>query len=256
MSKAEAYVGLTGPATPHEMSVVSKSVPAGLMTLLMVGVLVSEKTLGGDTNKYPERYPAMSDLRSVFDAASPEHLNLVHYATDHPEQLYAQMMEVARRAGPRFRGFQLNTVWPQPNILADYRQVVDPSYRIIVLQVGGRAMMECAHDPVRIAQRVATEYSGLVDYVLIDPSGGKGKGIDLEFAEQCLVALEPVIDVRAGIAGGLSGDNVGQLSSLRERHEFSIDAEGRLRDPKTDILNLTAVSDYLREGFRLFGEDI
>lgn len=56
--------------------------------ILMVGVLASMKTLYGKTNKWPNRYPKIEDIKNIFLCNSKHLLNLIHYGTKHAETLY------------------------------------------------------------------------------------------------------------------------------------------------------------------------
>ena len=128
-----------------------------------------------EKNKWPNRYPDPDKVAGIF----PDHplaLNLVHYNTKTPEYLFDEMVAVTQIAGPNFHGFQLNIAWPDPEALKRYRNYFHKVK--IVLQVGQRAFLSVAESPEKLALKVKSEYTGLVDYVLLDPSGGLGKFFD------------------------------------------------------------------------------
>ncbi|MBI2450547.1 MAG: hypothetical protein HYV47_03355 [Candidatus Nealsonbacteria bacterium] len=113
------YVGITGFMRRQEVSAVLEQ--ANLrVRMLMVGVLVSSKTLSGRQNKWPNRYPKIKEMADIFPE-DPNALNLIHYNTDEPETLANQLLELTDRGGHNLRGFQLNIAWPFPIELFAYR---------------------------------------------------------------------------------------------------------------------------------------
>ncbi|MDP3726249.1 MAG: hypothetical protein Q8R36_03570 [bacterium] len=229
------------------------SVPSSSRRLVMIGVLASQKTvfLGG-ANKWPNRYPNLGDIAGIFPVHSLA-LNLVHYNTKEPETLLEQMLVVTRWGGPNFEGFQLNVAWPRPRILEKYRRRHGNMY--IVLQIGGGAFKKIGDSPLRLAKKVIGEYKGLVDYVLLDPSGGYGKPFDSERIREYLVALREEGAERfigLGVAGGLSPTTLNLVEPLvKDFPEVSIDAEGRLRDGN-DKLDVSVAKKYVSKALEIF----
>lgn len=211
--------------------------------LLMVGVLASSKTLRGETNKYPNRYPAVSKIAEIF----PPHrrtLNLVHYATDDQHTLREQIEELLKLGGRDLDGFQLNVTWPEPTAIG-----VGNGKRV-VLQLNARALEQAGNDAVTVSSMLA-DYRTFITDVLIDASGGRGIPIDVEKAEEYVAVIsENNRNLGIGIAGGLSLkslDQINQIKELIERFPFlSIDAEGKLRTSE-DHLDIKTMEDYIVE---------
>ena len=185
--KVGPYVGVTGFMSRTEVSEALAMVPQGSTRRLMVGVLASSKTLAGQHNKWPGRYPKREAIASILtnDARA---LNLVHYSTDRPETLFTQL-------------------------------------------VG-------AHLP-------------MIDAILVDSSGGKGKPFDAVKGAEYLRAARKHPTLGIGIAGGLGPETLHLLDPLvKEFPELSIDAEGRLRTRMPeDALRLDAMRTYLEDAF-------
>ncbi len=140
---------------------------------LMVGVLVSLDTLNGKPPaRYPNRYPAIKQVAKIF-TDDPRALNLIHYVTSDRSTLPDQFARLIKAGGPNLHGFQLNMRWPDPAALAPLLGLR------VVLQIGEKALEEANHDPKAIAILVGA-YVDIVTDVLIDPSGGGGRPIDLE----------------------------------------------------------------------------
>ncbi|MBI3627473.1 MAG: hypothetical protein HY220_01855 [Candidatus Sungbacteria bacterium] len=213
---------------------------------LMSGVLASSKTLVGLTNKWPGRYPKVEDIKSIF-TAHLNMVNLIHYNTDNEMGALGDLVRLHELAGPHLHGFQLNMAWPETRLLDDYRRAFGWEPRI-VLQIGRRAMGEMNHDPREVSDRLE-DYAGVVDDVLIDPSGGKGEPFNTESARMFLRAIaERGWDLGLGIAGGLDAQSIQLLEPLLEEFPgLSIDAESRLRNKPADDLNLERARLYFTE---------
>lgn len=249
----QPYIGVTGVMNKEEAVVLANAVPEKSNRLVMRGVLASSKTINGIPNKWPNRYPKPENLGSIF-SPDARALDLVHYNTKEPETLCAQMERILELAGPYCQGFQLNMAWPDPRALEKFSG--DAFSPIIVLQVGNRAFEMIEHSPEKLADKLVTEYNGLVNYILLDPSGGLGKPFDPELAKAYLYAVESKgFAWGLGVAGGLSPSTLDLLCLLvTEFPNLSIDAEGKLRD-KDDRLDLNIATEYIRKAFEMFNKN-
>ena len=108
------------------------------------------------------------------------------------------------------------------------------------------------HDPRRIVARLA-EYEGLIDYALLEPSGGVGKAFVPTYIAPILEAcVASNLDIGWGVAGGLGAGRLSVLEPLLEIcPELSWDAQARLRSADGQVLDLAACEQYLREGIAL-----
>jgi phosphoribosylanthranilate isomerase len=247
--KQPLYIGVTGFMTPQE-------VRAGLdcLTLLqsrklMVGVLASSKTILGEKNKYPNRYPEVQRINQIFQP-HPSALNLIHYATDQPESLSKQLLCLVEFTEPTMHGFQLNVAWPHIGELEKFHEATKWKYRL-VLQVGGRAMERVENNPVKLADMIG-KYAGsvrMVDDILIDSSGGKGQPFDIEKALSYLREIKSRnFEVNLGLAGGLGPNSMKRIEPILDEFPgLNLDAEGRLRDEQSDDLDIGRMTAYLLE---------
>lgn len=242
------YIGITGFMSVLEVARVLDEVPPNTDRRLMVGVLASSKTLAGGTDKYPGRYPPRQFINPVF-MDDPRALNLIHYATDDKSTLSTQLGLLLDIGGELLQGFQLNVAWPDPKQLESTRK----RGAAFVLQVGGRALELVDRDPAKLSARVA-EYVGLIDHVLLDPSGGRGQPFDPDAARIFLTELAGRFpNLGLGVAGGLSAQMLHLVEPLvRQFPELNIDAEGRLREASDDHLSLDLAREYVAAAFRLF----
>ncbi len=245
------YIGITGFMQRSEVQEILSVVPPKSLSKVMIGVLASSKTILGLPNKWPNRYPKPEALGEIFvDHRSA--LNLVHFNTKEPEQLYSQLLRTRELAGPNCHGFQLNIEWPDPAVLE--RLLNEPNPPAIVLQVGASAFESVQESPILLAQRIAHQYDHLIDYVLFDPSGGYGMPFDPEVAMHCFREFKKFgLSAGIGVAGGLSPATLHLLAPLLEYYPYiSIDAEGRLRD-ESDSLKIALSQRYLTAAFALLG---
>ena len=243
------YIGVTGFTDRNQVeTALSEFLGADSVGehMLMVGILVSHKTLRGETNKFPARYPAISTISDLL-VSSSQVLNLVHFNT-HTQNFCEELEIVAQHAGPNLDGFQLNLCWPDPTEIYAYKNKHHPS--TIVLQIGGRAFAQIGLDPSKLTDVLERNYGDLIDYILLDPSGGTGQQMNIHKTNEYLdeiysKGLQNKFGI--GIAGGLSSENISILQPLVDKYDnLSIDAEGRLRIPENDLMNLSEVQRFIQ----------
>lgn len=243
------YIGITGFMSHSQVLSLFRAIPKHTDRLIMVGVLASSQTIRGIPNKWPNRYPRPTELGNIF-IDHPLALNLIHYNTKEKETLFDQMQEVRSLAGPHCHGFQLNIAWPDPEVLM--KVAMQSKRPIIVLQVGGHALEMVSHSPIVLADKVE-QYKGLIDYVLLDPSGGLGTPLNPHIAQLYLQILSSKnLGMGLAVAGGLSASTLHLIEPLaKEFPDVSIDAEGKLRD-KEDRLDIEAMRKYIAAALALF----
>lgn len=216
---------------------------------LMVGVLVSDKTLHGLGNNHPRRFPKIENVERLF-LPDPKALNLIHFNTHEQESLLDQMVLARLKAGDNFHGFQLNVAWPKVKTLQLYRREHEDA--IIVLQLGAEAMDVVGHRPDVLANRLRF-YEPYIDYVLVDPSSGVGRAFNQEKSIEQLVAIRDACpELGLGLAGGLGPDTIEAIAPVAKVFPaISIDAEGRLRDEK-DNLDPVKARGYIMGAMQVF----
>lgn len=243
-------VGVTGFTSRSEVDVALDVLPGDVQ--LMVGVLASSKTLRGELNKWPNRYPLRECIAGIFPEKSPRTLNLIHFSTSAVLQLVPWMRTAVEYAGENFQGFQLNIPWPPAHFLLDWKASRGDQDRYLILQIGPQAIEQCYDSPVEIAKRVKN-YEGFVDRVLIDASGGLGKPLDTKFASECIWQIrQNQPDLAISVAGALSGSTVRRkiLPLLPCCSDVGLDSESALRTSE-DHLSLARMKAYLREAAEL-----
>jgi hypothetical protein len=244
--KSGPYIGITGFMALHEVVAAHGHMSRASTHRLMVGVLMSSKTLAGQRNSHPGRYPRREAVAGIF-VSETRVLNLVHYHPEDPTTLVDDAQRIVTLAGPRLDGFQFNTPWPDPSRIAAIRHMFPELF--IVLQVGPAAMERISlirNGCMKEFTLALARYGPSIDAVLIDPSGGTGTLFDPQEAARWLRAAREVPGLEIGVAGGLGPHTAHLVKPLiKEFPKLNIDAEGRLRTQPSDALDLLAVKTYL-----------
>lgn len=248
MHRPTPYIGVTGFMNADEVQT-ALSAMEGSKRKLMVGVLASAKTMRGEPNKWPNRFPFVERIANIF-CEDPNALNLIHFATDDRNTIDAQLVRMIELGGKHLDGFQLNMVWPDSNLLR--RTFVNHHLRV-VLQIGTNAYKQMDANPLTLAKHL-DEYRELVTDILFDLSGGLGTALNAEAGLPVLRAVrERHPELGLGIAGGLSAETMHLIDVVaQEFPDVNIDAEGKIRDNADAPLNLTMTTAYIQAAAHQF----
>ena len=195
---------------------------------LMVGMMMSYKTLKGIPSKWSGVFPTRDQFEDVYSLSQRGILNTLHYAdyedVTKPVDL-AQAIGIAD-AENVLDAVQLDMVWPSMSLIVE---IADAEMKV-VLQVGRKAMELMGNDPARVAVRIK-EYGSAIDCVLFDRSGGLGQPMDAALLRSYILETKSRCpNVMIATAGGLGPDSMHLLAPLvAEFPDISIDAQGKLR---------------------------
>jgi phosphoribosylanthranilate isomerase len=245
------YIGITGITSADEAIHAVKSFEANKKShrqtghQLMLGVLVSYKTLKIGAHPTKRRYPPLREIPEILEAVKGKCFPVLHYNTRTPEfvgelRRLLEFQDLYRKG--LVRGVQLNINAPSPT------QVAAVSQRYAKLSI----ILQFNQSPHNITNypQLARDYGGSADYVLIDPSRGTGLAFAHSHAVTQYAQLRQCAPWGIGFAGGLSPENIksklSRLKSALETTDFSIDAESGLRD-QGDDLDLKKVDLFLQE---------
>ncbi len=235
---AKPYVGVTGPVSVGEVEcLVGKFFRAGYSFdsphMPMIGFLVSSETLEGKTVN--RRYPPIDELNLLVSLTIGKALPMIHYRSREGKTLYDQVSKVFNGLYEEglCRAIQFNINWPDIHQIELVKDKF-PEMQIVFAATSG--VMK-GGTPQEVVKRIG-EYEKLLDYILIDPSGGKGSEFDVKTSLEFHKELQTQIPTSTvGFAGGFTGENVGRIvSEIRDvlgSSDFCIDAEGGLRDKVT-----------------------
>lgn len=250
----KAYIGITGFMDRDEVGIVLEMMPQYSKKLLMVGVLVNDRTIqcldtrGG-------RHPSIKNIKNIL-VYHPLVLNMIHFYTKDADTLCDQLIKLTELGGPNLHGFQFNMIWPPIDEIKKYRSKY-PNHAI-VLTIDGRALNQIENSNTFLVSKIS-EYKGLIDYILLDKSCGYGIPLDIKFMREYIHILHTIdfvadSSVKIVIAGGLNAKVLETIEQLiKDFPDLSIDAENNLRN-KDDSLNLRLTQDYLYRALQMFGE--
>lgn len=252
----QPYVGITGPVTKKEVnSIINEFKDAGYNMdsphIPMLGYLASLKTLKGQPIDNL-RYPKIDDLYSLLEQADGGVLTMIHYNSREMNTLAEQVGQLFERIyeDNLCKAIQLNIIWPD---IKQLKQIKDkfPDMQIVF---SASQKVTAGKTPEEISERIGL-YGNTINYVLIDPSGGRGLEFDLNSSLALYQELKNKTPYLIGFAGGFTGSNVAEraqkLISETKGSDFCIDAEGGLRDKRSnaygdDDLNMKKVREYLQ----------
>lgn len=222
--------------------------------MLMLGLMMSRKTLRGIPSRWTDIFPKKKTIASIF-VDHPAAYNCVHYADYDDETTLTDLLEAREWGGLHLRALQLDMIWPDPAMLKEFRRI-HPEIEL-VLQVGGKALDAEENDSKKVSARIAG-YDRVIDYVLLDKSMGKGKGLDAKFLAPFVERIERDLpDLGIAVAGGLGPDSVELLRPLlADRPYLSFDAQSKLRPSGNaeDPLELLFAWWYVQDAIMLIDE--
>ena len=216
VERPQPYIGISGVAH-HEQHVALFDVALreridNLGYFMMVGIQATGKTQILDIeNKRGQMWHPVGD--SIADAAASEDSGLtkpyVHCFFDGEAELVQGIASVMRRTRHYIRGLQINGLaWVKEDfepILSNFKeQYPDQS---IILQAGNITLNR--HSPKEVAEKL--KYMP-ADYVLLDPSGGWGREMDVDRMRDYVDEIyQQQIPMGVAVSGGLEANNVEEL---------------------------------------------
>ncbi len=250
------YIGICDVASAAEARRLAELVPYGFSHDVMIGLMMSHKTLYDVPSQWTDVFPKKEDISAIF-IADPRALNTIHYAdyavgTNADRELAKTLAMVVSYGGPYLRAIQLDMIWPDPLELRKFRERFNIP---IVLQVGTNAMAVCGDDPVASCERLMS-YGNSVDAVLFDRSMGEGKDMDADLLAKYIgVLVADCPDLLPAVGGGIGPYSMGPVASLVAAYpKLSFDAQSKLRPSgdKKDPLDILLAERYLRQSVALF----
>lgn len=214
----------------------------------VIGIQVSTNTLN---NVKPKnlRFALFQDVPSILQAVNDRVTPVIHYNTKTLDNLSEDVIKIFNETYEYCKLVQINATFPDISHLQRIKEKFNDLE--ISLQIDYSNL-----DIKEIPDKV-NSYGDSVDYLLIDPSRGRGDMFDLETSAEIYLGIKDKNpDYKIVIAGGLSGDNVeevlGSLIDKIKTKDFSTCAEGQLRDKVSDEfwgmdeLNVLKMEEYLK----------
>lgn len=262
------YIGVTGITLPSQAEAVARTFAAEGLTdeqsshQGMIGILATQRTLTPDMTR-AAKHPNLTGIRRIFQTTQGRTFNTLHYSTsarsDLSQQLSLLLGQTGLYADRLCHGIQLNLFWPPPSEL-ERTKVMFPDLKII-LQLGPRVLSERSVEDI---VKGLNDYQGVIDYTLIDPSGGKGMIFETNTVALIHNQIKEIYpDLPVVFAGGFNARNIKTRLFLLYQvigfRDFGIDAEKGLRIQSrgkaiTDISPSKAIH-YIRNAASFFRID-
>lgn len=222
--------------------------------VLHVGVMMSRKTLNNIPSKWSKVFPKNRDIANIF--VKDEHtLNVLHYADYDGVDVAKNLSKATELGYSEMDALQLDMIWPDPAVMKYYR--MDFPDKKIILQVNSKSLAVVDEKPSALLERLEL-YGKSVDYILLDMSMGRGRGLDTVQLLPYLTAInENRPDLGLTVAGGLCADTLHLIAPLIDQFpDLSIDAQSKLRPSGNamDPIDWTMARAYLQGAIKLFSQ--
>lgn len=218
---------------------------------LHVGVMMSYKTLHDIETKWTRAFPVKEIIAEIF--GSDETMNCLHYADYKSVDVLQSFCRAIEFGGKGINALQLDMVWPYPHEIAEAVRASNKKLEII-LQVGENAITQARNSPQEVVERLR-DYEGIIHYVLLDMSMGRGLGMSTSRLFPFVrVIKEAFPGLRIAVAGGLGPESINLVEPLyKEFPDISIDAQSRLRPScnALDPIDWDMGEEYLVESLKL-----
>ncbi|EKE21778.1 MAG: hypothetical protein ACD_7C00126G0002 [uncultured bacterium] len=252
------YVGITGFETIGQVNTMldvfersQKELLNPIKYKLMIGLMISYKTLNDIPSKWSSIWVPKENIKHLF-IEHPLACNALHYADYDGKTETKHLVSAVGYGGRDIHALQLDMIWPSDEMLSELKKEY-PKIDI-VLQVSTPALAQVEDDPSRLIKRLE-EYEGLIDFVLLDKSMGRGKRMDalglIPFVDGIINSM---LSLDITFAGGLGPDtlHLGQLL-VNKYSGLSIDAQAQLTltGNAMDPINWTRAAKYLYKALKM-----
>lgn len=238
------YIGITGFTNEKQVKRLLNLIPENYHHKLMIGVLISDRTMQGISIR--NRYANKDFIPAIF-LNDERVLNLLHFNTHNPSNLFCDLMKLVSIGGVNLHGFQLNMEWPKPNEILKFKTAYPD--KKIVLEMEAPDFE--AFSPKQMAEKLL-EYNDLGDYVILDMSAGAGIEMNPQKLIEYATAISQQTKFKIVFAGGLHYQNLEIIKPILQVFpDACIDAEGRLMN-EWDVLDEDKTSAYLKKAMELF----
>lgn len=269
------FVGVAGIMTSDEVVRAVDTMPNAPRHKLAIGILTSAKTLAGQPNRYPNRYPKVEDIPGILNDARAalgdkcrNVMFVLHYSIDVVAELDGKYLRLVDKliTSARFDAIQVNAspiVVLDPLFCANLTWLASnyEGFRAII-QLRPPRGKEPWVDLVDVAIHIA-QSSKFISDLILDASGGRGTPMDVQGAHALISAIRSAYHTTHNnrhhftftVAGGLGPDEFDPVRDLMRVHgPLGFDAERLLRDD-SDHLDIVRMQRFLQQAWELVGEE-
>lgn len=250
------YIGICDFTDPAQTTRLLAHMPSDFSHQLMVGVMMSRKTLNDIPSKWSDVFPKKESLHEIF-IEDERVLNTIRYADyevgiNRDLALAETLARVVEYGGPHLGAIQLDMIWPDPEELKIFHETHGIP---IVLQVGSNAMAFCGESTLATCARLNL-YDDSIEAVLFGRSMGQGKGMDVDLLARYVGVMESECHyLLPAVAGGLGPTSLDLVRSLVSAYpNLSINAQSRLRTSGNALnpINWDMAESYFRQAIAMY----
>jgi len=247
------YIGITDFTEESEVRAMLRVLENTNNTLgrrLMVGVMMSWKTLNELPTTWSNVWPANEEIAGIF-IDHPGVQNTLNYADYDNQTTIHHLLEAIQISGTQIHALQLDMIWPDVHMVHTLKNA-HPDLAII-MQANAGALSQVYDDPSRFVTRL-NEYGSAIDGVLLNRSMGRGAALDANALLPFARAIKSVTK-KVAVAGGLGPHALHLVEPLiKEFPDISIDAQEQLRvsGDAQDPINWLLARNYIVEAMKLF----
>lgn len=251
MEKPQGYIGITGVQNHEQVKALAAFAEECGLELghpekraLMVAGLVSKHTLSG--GKYSDRALDPANLENLFGPDDGVlrmlHIEQTEAEDDYPEVVQALCEKLLEKN--LLDAIQINGTRPAEQI----REIAKllPGLKIVY-----QLRPELLEQGIRKVLTTINEVRKSIDYVLIDPSCGRGEEFDVNAMSHIYQACEKAFpELRFGVAGGFTPENTEARSAkiainTRQFNGPTIDIETGVHNRENNTFDLDLSRQYI-----------
>ncbi len=257
------YIGFTGNNNPENVKALSDLFNSKLPLVPshrgMMGFLVNKRSINGEVGN-GRMFPPYAELPELLKQAKMGGLTSLHYVPHTDVNISDQIQTMLKTDDLYDQGLvdavQLNNVWPDSDTLAQIKTDF-PGIKTIIQankeKISMSSDIELAH--------AFMDLDGLVDYLLFDPSAGKGMSFDPASVRSFYMVAGHFLPNSAIIlAGGFdsftTGRRIERIGQMLHSKKFGIDAQTGLRDiprhGQKGVFSLSKAENYLDQAVNFF----
>lgn len=247
--KKQAYISMTGVQTLEQAQLLNAKLSKYKVPRAhrpVIGILTSPKSFKDEEG--PRKQPGYKELPNILATLKPVADLALHHYTPRPDTLAQEFIAGAQALYETglITLVQYNNTKPDPRQLEQVKKAFPALEQIISITP---AMYE--QSSWRDNKAFISDYNGLADHVIIDPSGGNHKPLNLHQSLRWHLTIRENMDATTCFAGGLNPQNVAQRlqdlgSVIVTMDEVSIDAEKGLQDIKGAFVPKKAGTFYAK----------
>jgi hypothetical protein len=209
----KAHICIAGITNREDQQAVALDIPNDGNHLLVFEYVVTNESLLGERPQSNLICTHLSEISALLERR-PNVINLIRYETREPDSLVNQLRRISEYLGPELDGFQIETLWPDPNKLRCFLRMYP--MKKMILKVGGEALAQVCQSKKRLLDRLS-QYKGIFDDVQLNFTEGNGESFDPDMILNLLKTLH-VLPFGFGISGKLGPENLHLCKQIFEEY--------------------------------------